>query len=252
MAAELDMWVLSVSMPVGLCLSRVGRACRSLFHRWTWISQERVSREQEHRSYDGRHILSYAIQETDSCRKGNYVNYTYFCIIRIMSIICIMLFMPIMLIIHITCIVLNIHIILIILWFKFQALVELGLADHVWQNQRAAIAHWRPGGWRFGPSVLSSHAQWLAWIHQSHIHRLPSPGAGAAATGPSIGQGKVVVEDDEWWFPACAPSKWYSPASALPLESLEADLRNEYSPATPFLICDECIIAKTIKIIVEQ
>jgi hypothetical protein len=28
------------------------------------------------------------------------------------------------------------------------------------------------------------------------------------------------------------------PASMPPLESLEADFRNEYSPATPFLFCE--------------
>jgi hypothetical protein len=118
-----------------------------------------------------------------------------------------------------------IHIILIILWFQVRG--ELGLADHVWQNKRAAIAQEVEG---LGPQFRQAmHDGWLKYIKATYAAQ-----PGEEATGPSIGQGRVVVEDD--W--ARFPSKWWSPALEQPLESLEADFHNEYSPATPLLFCE--------------
>ncbi len=80
-----------------------------------------------------------------------------------------------------------IHIILII--FLFQVRGELGLADHVWQNRRAAIAQEVEG---FGPQFRQAmHDGWLKYIKATYAAR-----PGEEATGPSIGQGRVVVEDD--------------------------------------------------------
>ena len=82
-------------------------------------------------------------------------------------------------------IILIIHIILIILWFQVR--VELGLADHVWQNKRAAIAQ-EVEGPQFRQAM---HDGWLKYIKATYAAQSEE-----AATGPSIGQGKVVVEDD--------------------------------------------------------
>ena len=82
-------------------------------------------------------------------------------------------------------IMLIIHIILIILWFQVR--VELGLADHVWQNKRAAIAQ-EVEGPQFSQA---KHDGWLKYIKATYAAQSKE-----AATGPSIGQGKVVVDDD--------------------------------------------------------
>ncbi len=79
------------------------------------------------------------------------------------------------------------HIILII--SLFQVRIDLGLADHVWQNKRAAIAQEVDGlGLQFGQAMRDG---WLKYIKATYAAQPEE-----AATGPSIGQGKVVVEDD--------------------------------------------------------
>ena len=79
------------------------------------------------------------------------------------------------------------HIILII--SLFQVRIDLGLADHVWQNKRAAIAQEVDG---LGPHFRQAMCNgWLKYIKATYAAQ-PE----AAATGPSIGQGKEVVEDD--------------------------------------------------------
>jgi hypothetical protein len=65
----------------------------------------------------------------------------------------------------------------------------LGLADHVWQNKRAAIAQEVEG---LGPQFRQAmHDGWLKYIKVTYAAQ-----PGEEATGPSIGQGKGVVEDD--------------------------------------------------------
>ena len=79
------------------------------------------------------------------------------------------------------------HIILII--SIFQVRIDLGLADHVWQNKRAAIAQEVEG---LGPQFRQAmHDGWLKYIKATYAAQ-----PGEEATGPSIGQGRMVVEDD--------------------------------------------------------
>jgi hypothetical protein len=97
---------------------------------------------------------------------------TIILIIRIMAIIRIMVIM---------------HIILIML--LFQVRINLGLADHVWQNKRAAIAQEVDVlGLQFRQAIRDG---WLKYIKATYAAQPEE-----MATGPSIGQGKVVVEDD--------------------------------------------------------
>ena len=65
----------------------------------------------------------------------------------------------------------------------------MGLADHVWQNKRAAIAQEVEG---LGPQFRQAmHDGWLKYIKATYAAQ-----PGEEATGTSIGQGRVVVEDD--------------------------------------------------------
>jgi hypothetical protein len=65
----------------------------------------------------------------------------------------------------------------------------LGLADHVWQNKRAAIAQEVDGlGAQFRPALRDG---WLTYIKVTYAAQPEEAGA-----GPSIAQGKVVVDDD--------------------------------------------------------
>ncbi len=65
----------------------------------------------------------------------------------------------------------------------------MGLADYVWQNKRAAIAQEVDG---LGPQFLQALRDgWLKYIKATYAAQPEE-----AAAGPSIGQGKVVVEDD--------------------------------------------------------
>jgi hypothetical protein len=58
-----------------------------------------------------------------------------------------------------------VHIILIIL-IILQVRIELGIADHVWQEKRAAIAASVDGlGDKFKPELL---AAWLAYIRETY------------------------------------------------------------------------------------
>ena len=79
-----------------------------------------------------------------------------------------------------------IFIILIILCFQVSA--ELGLADYVWQNKRAAIAQEIDGlGAQFRPALRDG---WLKYINATYAAQPEEAGA-----GPPIAQGKVVVDD---------------------------------------------------------
>ncbi len=62
---------------------------------------------------------------------------------------------------------------------------DLGLADHVWQDKRAAIAKTIDDlGDQFRPAM---HAGWLSYISQSF------PDDAAPAAGPPVGQGTLVL-----------------------------------------------------------
>jgi hypothetical protein len=64
----------------------------------------------------------------------------------------------------------------------------LGLADHVSQNKRTAITQEVDGsGAQFRPAMRDG---WLKYIMDTYAARQVD-----AAIGPSIGQGKMVVED---------------------------------------------------------
>jgi hypothetical protein len=163
------MWVLSVSMPVGLCLSRVGCACQSLFH--GWISQERVSREQEHRSFDRRHFLAYAIQEPDHAEK---VIMFMIQIIRFMTIILIIRIMYIIRIISFIHIILMLRIMLIIyiiLYCDFRS-----VANWAWQITcgRTSVppSLRRLKGW----ALSFVRPCTMVGLNTSRPHMLPSPG----------------------------------------------------------------------------
>jgi hypothetical protein len=64
---------------------------------------------------------------------------------------------------------------------------DLGIADHVWQDKRAAIAKTVDDlGDQFRPAM---RAGWLAYI------RTACPDDAAPAAGPPVGQGIFVVPD---------------------------------------------------------
>jgi hypothetical protein len=64
----------------------------------------------------------------------------------------------------------------------------LGLADHVWQNKRTAIAQEVDGlGAQFRPAMRDG---WCKYIKDTNAAEQAE-----AAIGPSIGQGKMVVDD---------------------------------------------------------
>ena len=68
-----------------------------------------------------------------------------------------------------------------------QLRVELGIADHVWQEKRDTIAKtvddW---GDNFKPAM---RAGWMAYIRKTYPD-------GAAAAVDAIGEGALVLEDD--------------------------------------------------------
>ncbi len=107
------------------------------------------------------------------------------------------------------------HIMLIILWI--QVLIDLSLADHVWQNKRTAIA--QEVDWLGAQFRSAMRAGWLSYFKDTYA-ALREEGA----IGPSIGQGKMVV-DDEGWVAASVP----------PPEIMRQDFHNEYSPETSFI-----------------
>jgi hypothetical protein len=64
---------------------------------------------------------------------------------------------------------------------------DLGIADHVWQDKRAAIT--KPVddlGDQLHPAM---HAGWLAYIRTAYADDA------APAAGPPVGQGNLVVPD---------------------------------------------------------
>jgi hypothetical protein len=62
---------------------------------------------------------------------------------------------------------------------------DLGIANHVWQNKRAAIAETVDElGDQFRPAM---HAGWLAYIRTAY------PDDTAPAAGPPVGQGILVT-----------------------------------------------------------
>ncbi len=108
-------------------------------------------------------------------------------IMLIMFIIHIMTFVLIKRIMVIIRVMVIMHTILIISLFQIR--IDLGLANHVWQNQRVAIAQEVDG---LGPQFRQAlRNDWLKYIKATYAAQPDE-----AATGPSIGQGKVVVEDD--------------------------------------------------------
>ncbi len=101
-------------------------------------------------------------------------------------IIRIMLIVRIMVIILIIRIMVIVHIMLIIL--RIQVRIDLDLADHVWQNRRTTIAQEVDGlGAQFCPAIRDD---WLKYIKDSYAARQAE-----TAIGPSIGQGKMAVDD---------------------------------------------------------
>jgi hypothetical protein len=85
-------------------------------------------------------------------------------------------------------IILIMYIIYIILIIAFQVRISLGLADHVWQDKRAAIAQTVDAlGDQFR---LAMRAGWLAYIKNAYPD-------GVAIVTQSVGQGTLVVDDDE-------------------------------------------------------
>jgi hypothetical protein len=65
---------------------------------------------------------------------------------------------------------------------------ELGIADHVWQDKRAAIAKTIDDlGNQFHPAM--PRAGWLSYISQAY------PDNAAPAAGPPVGQGTLVLPD---------------------------------------------------------
>ncbi len=78
------------------------------------------------------------------------------------------------------------HIMLIILWIQVR--IDLGLADHVWQNKRTATAQEVDGlGSQFRQAMRDG---WLNYIKDTYAAQQAE-----AIIGPSIGQGKVVVDN---------------------------------------------------------
>ncbi len=88
--------------------------------------------------------------------------------------------------IYIILIVLIISIMLII-FIVFQVHADLGIADHVWQDKRAAIAqNFDAVGDQFRPAL---RAGWLKYISNTY------PDGGAVLAGPAVGEGTLVVAD---------------------------------------------------------
>ena len=126
--------------------------------------QEDFRIEQEYYSLDRRYLLAYGIQNGVSGRKGythytlyynyntyfsynTYTDYMHYCQVR----------------------------------------QDLGLADHVWQDKRAAIAKTVDDlGDQFRPAM---RAGWLSYIRQAY------PANAAPVAGPPVGQGLLVLPD---------------------------------------------------------
>ena len=106
--------------------------------------------------YDALFIRRYS---RDSGGEGNYVHYVHYLIVFTLFSL-----------------------------YVFQLRQDLALADHVWQDKRAAIAQSVDGlgdGFR-----TAMRAGWLSYIQNAY-------GGGAASAHSSAGQGPLVVDDDE-------------------------------------------------------
>ncbi len=76
----------------------------------------------------------------------------------------------------------------------------------------------------------------MVGLNKSRLHMLPRPKRRQRAH--PVGRGRwswKMINDD---FLLVVQQKDDFPASMPPLESLEADFSNEYSPAMPFLFCE--------------
>ncbi len=88
--------------------------------------------------------------------------------------------------------------------------MQLGRADHVWQEKRSAIAASVDSlGDQFRPAM---RAGWLTYIRNNYPE-----GSEHETTGPAIGKGALVLGDNGW-----------SGAAAAFAHS--AHLSNEYAP----------------------
>ena len=77
---------------------------------------------------------------------------------------------------------------IILLMPCFQVRIDLGIADHVWQDKRAEIAQTVEAlGDQFRPAM---RAGWLKYIQTAYAVR---PASAASSTG----QGTLIVGDDE-------------------------------------------------------
>ena len=87
-------------------------------------------------------------------------------------------------IMRVVAIMVIIHIVLI--FFLIQVRIDLGLADHVWQNKRNAIAQEVDGlGAQFRPAM---RAGWLKYIKDTYTEE-------EDAVGPSVRQGTLILDD---------------------------------------------------------
>ncbi len=129
--------------------------------------QEDFLIEQEYCSFHRRYLLAFGIQNWDSGRKGYapytiyntyntyYTYYTYYTYTNYTN--------------------------------YFQVRQDLGLADHVWQDRRAAIAQTVDAlGDQFRPAM---RAGWLSYIQQAY------PADAQAQAGPPVPQGMLVLPD---------------------------------------------------------
>ncbi len=74
-------------------------------------------------------------------------------------------------------------------WSFFQVRIDFGLPDHIWVDKRAAIAKKADYlGDQFRPAMRIG---WLAYIKKNYS-------ADAVLHGHALGQGELVLEDDEW------------------------------------------------------
>ena len=78
--------------------------------------------------------------------------------------------------------------IVLIVWC-WQVRVDLSIPDHIWANKRAAIAKRVDDlGDEFRPAMRKG---WLAYIRKTYA-------ADPSQHTVAIGQGELVVPDDEW------------------------------------------------------
>ena len=131
--------------------------------------QEDFLIEQEYCSFDRRHRLAFGIQNWDAGRKGfapytfYYIYCTYYTYDR------------------------DTYDTYTHYTNYFQVRQELGLADHVWQDRRAAIAETVDAlGDQFRPAM---RAGWLSYIQQAY------PADAQAQAGPPVPQGMLVLPD---------------------------------------------------------